>query len=203
MKIICIGQNYQDHIDELENKIPSEPILFIKPDSAILKSKSQFVIPHFSQQIQYELELAIQFNTLGKHIEPKFAYKYFDKISLGIDFTARDLQNELKKLGLPWEKAKGFDRSAIVGQWIDKSEFDDIQNLDFKLLKNNRTVQHSNSSKMIWKIDQLISYTSKFFTLKIGDVLFTGSPSGVDNLSSGDVLVGVLQNREVFRVRVK
>lgn len=203
MKIICVGRNYQDHIDELKNKTPTEPILFIKPDSAVLKGKTKFIIPQFSQQIQYELELAIQFNALGKHIEPKFAHKYFDKISLGIDFTARDLQKELKKQSLPWEKAKSFDRSAVVGQWIDKSNFNDIQNLDFKLLKNNQTVQQSNSSKMIWKIDQLISYASSFFTIKIGDVMFTGSSSGVGNVNSGDVFIGVLQNREVFHVRVK
>lgn len=203
MKIICIGRNYQDHIDGLKNKTPTEPVLFIKPDSAVLKDKTKFIIPHFSQQIQHELELIVQFNALGKHIEPKFAHKYFDKISLGIDFTARDLQDELKKQNLPWEKAKSFDRSAVVGKWIDKSKFDDIQNLDFKLLKNNQVIQQSNSSKMLWKIDQLISYASSFFTIKIGDILFTGSPSGVGNVGSGDVLIGILQNREVFNVRVK
>ncbi len=203
MKIICIDRNYQDHIDKSKNKTLSEPILFIKPDSAVLKSKSQFVIPHFSQQIQYQLELALQFNALGKHIKPKFAHKYFDKITLGIDFTARDLHEDLKKQGLPWEKAKSFDRSAVVGQWINKSKFEDIQNLDLKLLKNNQIVQQYNSSKMIWKIDQLISYVSSFFTIKIGDILFVGSPSVVRNISSGDELIGILQNKEIFHIRVK
>ncbi|MCY4561871.1 MAG: fumarylacetoacetate hydrolase family protein [Flavobacteriaceae bacterium] len=203
MKIICVGRNYPDHIEELQNNKPSKPVLFIKPDSAVLQRKSQFVIPHFTNHIHYEVELAIGFNALGKHIQPQFACKYFNRVTLGIDFTARDLQNQLKKQGLPWEKAKGFDRSALIGKWIEKKEFENIQNLEFCLLKNDKIVQQANTSKMIWTIDQLISYVSSYFTIKIGDVLFTGTPKGVGPVVSGDILVGVLACREVFKVHVK
>ncbi|HET7360537.1 MAG TPA: fumarylacetoacetate hydrolase family protein, partial [Salinimicrobium sp.] len=166
MKIICIGRNYTEHIAELKNEKPEEPVIFLKPDTALLLKKQPFFIPDFSRDVHYEVELLVRINRLGKHIQKKFAHKYYDEIGLGIDFTARDLQQQLKEKGLPWEKAKSFDGAAVVGQkWFQKEEFKDINDINFSLKKNNRTVQEGNSAFMLWKIDELIENISKYFTL--------------------------------------
>ena len=203
MKIICVGRNYTDHIKELENNKPKEPVLFLKPDSSIILNNKPFFIPDFSQNIHYELELTIKISRLGKHIQEKFSHKYYDFIGLGIDFTARDLQSDLKSKGLPWEKSKAFDGSCFISKWINKSEFNDVNNLNFKLNKNGKTVQKTNSKLMLWKIDELISYISTFFTLKIGDVIFTGTPAGVGKVSIGDNLEGFIENNKIFNLNIK
>ena len=203
MKIICVGRNYTDHIKELENNKPKEPVLFLKPDSSIILNNKPFFIPDFSQNIHYELELTIKISRLGKHIEEKFSHKYYDFIGLGIDFTARDLQSDLKSKGLPWEKSKAFDGSCFISKWINKSEFNDVNNLNFNLNKNGKTVQKTNSKLMLWKIDELISYISTFFTLKIGDVIFTGTPAGVGKVSIGDNLEGFIEDNKIFNLNIK
>lgn len=203
MKIICIGRNYTDHIKELKNEKPDDPVVFMKPDSSVLPKSHPFVIPEFSQDIHHEVEVLIKINRLGKHIEPKFAYKYYEEIGLGIDFTARDLQAKLKAKGLPWEKAKGFDGATLIGHtWLDKNDFD-VNNLNFSLLKNNEMVQNGNTRLMLWKIDELIAYVSKFFTLKIGDILFSGTPSGVSKVNEGDILIGKIEDHTMFKVNVR
>ena len=203
MKIICVGRNYTDHIKELDNNKPKDPVLFLKPDSSIILNNKPFYIPDFSQNIHYELELIIKISRLGKHIQEKFSHKYYDFIGLGIDFTARDLQSDLKSKGLPWEKSKAFDGSCFISKWINKSEFNDVNNLNFKLSKNGKTVQKTNSKLMLWKIDELISYISKFFTLKIGDVIFTGTPAGVGKVSIGDNLEGFIEDNKIFNLNIK
>ncbi|MCH1484636.1 MAG: fumarylacetoacetate hydrolase family protein [Flavobacteriaceae bacterium] len=203
MKIICVGRNYTDHIKELENNKPKEPVLFLKPDSSIILNNKPFFIPDFSQNIHYELELIIKISRLGKHIQEKFSHKYYDFIGLGIDFTARDLQSDLKSKGLPWEKSKAFDGSCFISKWINKSEFNDVNNLNFNLNKNGKTVQKTNSKLMLWKIDELISYISTFFTLKIGDVIFTGTPAGVGKVSIGDNLEGFIEDNKIFNLNIK
>jgi len=203
MKIICVGRNYTDHIKELENNKPKDPVLFLKPDSSIILNNKPFFIPDFSQNIHYELELIIKISRLGKHIQEKFSHKYYDFIGLGIDFTARDLQSDLKSKGLPWEKSKAFDGSCFISKWINKSEFNDINNLNFNLDKNGKTVQKTNSKMMLWKIDELISYISTFFTLKIGDVIFTGTPAGVGKVSIGDNLEGFIEENKIFNLNIK
>ncbi|MAK01787.1 MAG: 2-hydroxyhepta-2,4-diene-1,7-dioate isomerase [Flavobacteriaceae bacterium] len=203
MKIICVGRNYTDHIKELENNKPKDPVLFLKPDSSIILNNKPFFIPDFSQNIHYELELIIKISRLGKHIQEKFSHKYYDFIGLGIDFTARDLQTNLKSKGLPWEKSKAFDGSCFISKWINKSDFNDINNLNFNLDKNGKTVQKTNSKLMLWKIDELISYISTFFTLKIGDVIFTGTPAGVGKVSIGDNLEGFIEDNKIFNLNIK
>ena len=203
MKIICVGRNYTDHIKELENNKPKEPVLFLKPDSSIILNNKPFFIPDFSQNIHYELELIIKISRLGKHIQEKFSHKYYNFIGLGIDFTARDLQYDLKSKGLPWEKSKAFDGSCFISKWINKSEFNDVNNLNFNLNKNGKTVQKTNSKLMLWKIDELISYISTFFTLKIGDVIFTGTPAGVGKVSIGDNLEGFIEDNKIFNLNIK
>ena len=203
MKIICVGRNYTDHIKELENNKPKDPVLFLKPDSSIILNNKPFFIPDFSKNIHYELELIIKISRLGKHIQEKFSHKYYDFIGLGIDFTARDLQSDLKNKGLPWEKSKAFDGSCFISKWINKSEFNDVNNLNFNLNKNGKTVQKTNSKLMLWKIDELISYISTFFTLKIGDVIFTGTPAGVGNVSIGDNLEGFIEDNKIFNLNIK
>ncbi|MDA7777734.1 fumarylacetoacetate hydrolase family protein [Flavobacteriaceae bacterium] len=203
MKIICVGRNYTAHIEELENERPEHPVLFIKPDTSILQKKQPFFIPHFSDDIHYEVEVMVKIDRIGKHIEPEFAPKYYSQVGLGIDFTARSLQNDLKAKGLPWEKAKAFDGSALLGDWFDKKQFTDLNSLSFLLEKNGTLVQEGNTAQMLWKIDELIAYCSQFFTLKIGDVLFTGTPSGVGVLKDGDVLKGFLESSEAFSVKIK
>ncbi len=203
MKIICIGRNYVNHIAELQNERPSEPVIFMKPDSAVLLKQHPFVIPEFSNDIHHEIELIVRINKVGKYIEKKFAHKYYDEISVGIDFTARDLQNELKAKGLPWEKAKSFDGSAVIGEFIQKKQFKSLENITFELTKNYKTVQKSNACYMLWKIDELISYISQYFTLKIGDIIFTGTPEGVAAVKSDDILEGFLEGNKLFSIKIK
>jgi 2-keto-4-pentenoate hydratase/2-oxohepta-3-ene-1,7-dioic acid hydratase in catechol pathway len=202
MKIICIGRNYAKHIEELANEKPESPVVFLKPDSAILPKKNPFFIPSFSDDVHYEVEVLIKINKVGKHIATKFAHKYYDEIGLGIDFTARDVQEKCKEKGLPWEKAKAFDGSAVIGVFYPKEEFD-LDNLKFQLLKNDEIVQDGNTNAMLWKIDALISYVSKYFTLKKGDIIFTGTPAGVGKVVENDVLKGVIEGREAFEIKVK
>ncbi len=203
MKLICIGRNYVEHIEELENEKPTDPVVFLKPDTSILLKKQPFFIPDFSDDVHHELEILIKINKVGKHIDKKFAHKYYDELGLGIDFTARDLQSRLKEKGLPWEKAKAFDGAAVIGKWLPKKEFDDVNNIDFKLLKNNDVVQEGNTSHMLWKIDELIEYVSKYFTLKIGDIIFTGTPAGVGRVFANDKLKGFINEKELFSIIIK
>jgi 2-keto-4-pentenoate hydratase/2-oxohepta-3-ene-1,7-dioic acid hydratase in catechol pathway len=203
MKIICIGRNYAEHIKELSNERPKDPVIFIKPDSAVLPKEQDFFIPDFSNDIHYEVEVLVKIKKVGKHIDPKFAHKYYDEIGLGIDFTARDLQAQLKEKGLPWEKAKGFDGAAVIGTWVSKSKFKDVNNLNFKLTKNQEVVQNGNTAQMLWGIDEIIAYVSQFFMLKKGDIIFTGTPSGVGKVSPNDYLSGSLEGEEMFTVKIK
>ncbi|MHC5355017.1 fumarylacetoacetate hydrolase family protein [Myroides sp. LJL115] len=203
MKIICIGRNYVEHIEELNNERPSEPVIFIKPDTALLGKEIPFVIPFFSTDIHYELEVVVKVCKVGKFIEPKFAHKYYDQVSVGIDFTARDLQSKLKEKGLPWEKAKGFDGSAVVGNFINKEELKDLNDMHFSMSKNGHVVQSASTKQMIWSIDELISEVSKYFTLKTGDLIFTGTPVGVGKVERGDELRGSLEGQELFRISIK
>ncbi len=203
MKIICIGRNYAQHAAELNNPIPKEPVVFIKPDSAVLVGNSPFFIPDFSSNVQYELEIIVKINRLGKHIEERFAHKYYDQIGLGLDFTARDLQEDLKSKGLPWEKAKAFDGSAVIGEFIPKSELVNDSNWDFYLLQNQKKVQEGNRYQMLFSIDRIISEVSKYFTLKIGDVIFTGTPHGVGSIAKEDILEGFLNGQRLLSTRVK
>lgn len=203
MKLICIGRNYAAHISELQNEKPDEPVIFLKPDTAILLKKQPFFIPDFSNEVHHELELLIKINRVGKYIDSEFAHKYYDQIGLGIDFTARDLQSKLKSKGLPWEKSKGFDGSAVVGKWVSKSNFSDLHTLEISLEKNGQTVQSSNTASMLWKVDEIISYVSQFFTLKIGDIIFTGTPAGVGKVQPNDQLKGFINGEEFFSIRVK
>ena len=203
MKIICIGRNYTQHIEELQNERPEEPIVFLKPDSAVLLKQHPFVIPEFSNDIHHEIELIVRINKVGKYIESKFAHKYYDEISVGLDFTARDLQEKLKNEGLPWEKSKAFDGSAVIGDFISKKIFSSLESINFELTKNGITVQRGNSSLMLFKIDEIIAHVSQFFTLKIGDIIFTGTPDGVAAVKPNDVLEGFLENNKLFRIQVK
>ncbi|RMZ50595.1 FAA hydrolase family protein [Flavobacteriaceae bacterium PRS1] len=203
MKLICIGRNYTEHIKELENEKPVNPVVFLKPDTSILLKKQPFFIPDFSNDVHHEVEILIKINRIGKHIDKKFAHKYYDEISLGIDFTARDLQNELKAKGLPWEKAKAFDGAAVIGKWISKTNFKNIDDINFSLYKNETSVQQGNTNLMLWKIDELIEYVSKYFTLKIGDIIFTGTPAGVGKVVANDKLKGYIENQELFSIIVK
>jgi len=203
MKLICIGRNYTEHIKELENEKPTDPVVFLKPDTAILLKKQPFFIPDFSHDVHHEVEVLVKINKVGKHIDRKFAHKYYDEISLGIDFTARDLQSKLKAKGLPWEKAKAFDGAAVVGKWMPKNNFKNVDDINFNLHKNDTVVQDGNTSLMLWKIDELIEYVSKYFTLKIGDIIFTGTPAGVGKVVANDKLKGFIENEELFSITVK
>ncbi len=203
MKIICIGRNYVSHIDELQNERPKEPVVFLKPDSSVLLKQHPFVIPEFSNDVHHEVEILVKINKVGKYIDQKFAHKYYDEIGLGIDFTARDVQNELKLKGLPWEKAKAFDGSAVIGDFINKNQFESLENINFELTNNSKVVQTGNTGMMIWKIDELISHVSQYFTLKKGDILFTGTPEGVSAVKPNDILEGFIQNNKLFRIQIK
>jgi len=203
MKLICIGRNYTEHIEELENEKPTDPVVFLKPDTSILLKKQPFFIPEFSNDVHHEVEVLVKINRVGKYIDKKFAHKYYNEIGLGIDFTARDLQSKLKEKGLPWEKAKAFDGAAVIGNWIQKSEFNDVNAINFSLKKNEQLVQQGVTSNMLWKVDELIEYVSKYFTLKIGDVIFTGTPAGVGKVVANDKLKGFIEDREVFSITVK
>jgi 2-keto-4-pentenoate hydratase/2-oxohepta-3-ene-1,7-dioic acid hydratase in catechol pathway len=203
MKLICIGRNYAKHIEELDNEKPDHPVVFLKPDSAILLKQHPFVIPEFSNDVHYEVEVLVKIKKLGKYIDKKFAPTYYDEIGLGIDFTARDLQSKLKEKGLPWEKAKAFDGAAVIGNWISKENFNSVDAIPFTLEKNGEVVQAGNTAHMLWKIDELISYVSQYFTLKIGDVIFTGTPAGVGPVAVNDKLKGFIEDKELFSINVK
>ncbi len=203
MKIICIGRNYVKHIEELQNERPDEPVVFLKPDSAILLKQHPFVIPEFSDDVHHEVEILVKINKVGKYIEPKFAHNYYDEIGLGIDFTARDLQSKLKEKGLPWEKSKAFDGSAVIGEFLPKKDFNSLENINFELINNGKVVQSGNTNHMMWKIDELISHVSQFFTLKKGDIIFTGTPEGVSAVKPNDILEGFIENKKSFRIQVK
>ena len=202
MKIICIGRNYSDHIKELDNIKPENPVIFMKPDTSLIQKNQPFFIPSFSDDIHHEIELVVKINRIGKYIDSKFSHKYYEDITVGVDFTARDLQDDLKAKGLPWEKSKGFDGSALVGNWLNKNEVD-LNNLNFHLNINETLIQNGNSSLMLWKIDEIISYVSQFFTLKIGDLIFTGTPAGVGKVSEEDVLEGFIENIKCFQLKIK
>ncbi|MFT7615017.1 MAG: acylpyruvate hydrolase [Parvicellaceae bacterium] len=204
MKIICIGRNYIDHAKELGNEIPSEPLFFLKPDTAILPKRNPLYYPEFTNDLHFEIEIVIKISKLGKHIQEKFADTYYNEIGLGIDFTARDVQKECKEKGHPWEKAKAFDGSAILSnQFILKSEFEDVQNIEFSLTKNGEVVQLGNSADMIFNINQLIAYVSRYMTLKIGDLIFTGTPKGVGPVQIHDKLEGFIGGRKMLAVNIK
>ena len=203
MKIICIGRNYAEHAKELKNDLPTEPVVFLKPDTALIAKKQPFFIPDFSEKVHFETELVIKINRIGKHIAPKFAHKYYSEVSLGIDFTARDLQQQLKSKGLPWEKAKAFDGSAPVGEFIPKSELPKLDQLNFKLKINDQQRQIGNTKDMIFSVDEIIAYVSKFFTLKIGDLIFTGTPAGVGKVEKDDLLEAFIEERKVLQLQVK
>ena len=203
MKIFAIGQNYAEHNKELNSKNPTEPVVFMKPDTAILKNNKPFFIPDFSQDLHYETELIVRFNRIGKNIDSKFSQRYFAEIGLGVDFTARDLQRKLKAEGKPWEVCKAFDNSAVIGNFMHVDELPDIQNIEFHLDINGKTVQNGNSKDMIFPISELVAYVSRFFTIKIGDILFTGTPVGVGPVSIGDHLEGYIFNNKMFDFYVK
>ena len=203
MKIICIGRNYVNHIEELKNERPDEPVIFLKPDTAVLPKKFPFVIPEFSNEVQHEIEILVKITKVGKYIDAKFAHKYYDEIGLGIDFTARDLQNKLKEKGLPWEKAKAFDGSAVIGDFVSKKLFSSTENITFELKKNEKTVQKGNTGNMLWKIDEIIAHVSQYFTLKKGDIIFTGTPEGVAAVKPDDVLEGFIEDKKLLRLQIK
>ncbi|MEC8617090.1 MAG: fumarylacetoacetate hydrolase family protein [Bacteroidota bacterium] len=201
MKIICIGKNYVNHAKEMGSTVPKEPLFFLKPDSAILPKNHPFFIPDFSREIHYEIELIIKIKKLGKHIEKRFAPSYYSEIGLGIDFTARDLQNECKINGHPWEKAKAFDHSAVIGTTFYSIEkFNEIH---FELKKNGNLVQQGNANNMVFDFDEIIQHVSKFMTLKIGDIIFTGTPEGVGPIKIGDKLEGFLNGKKIIDLNVK
>lgn len=201
MKIICIGRNYAAHAQELGNEIPESPVIFMKPDTAVLKG-NDFYIPEFSNDVHYELEVVLKISKGGKYIQEENAGKYYDEIGLGIDFTARDLQSELKGKGLPWELAKGFDGSAVLSEFFPKKDFE-MKNLNFSLLKNKEEVQNGNTSLMIFSPEKIIAFVSKFFTLRVGDLIFTGTPKGVGKVSENDELQAFLEDQKVFDLRIQ
>ena len=203
MKIICIGRNYVDHISELNNEKPTEPVVFMKPDTAVLPKKTPFVIPPFTNDVHHEVELLVKICKVGKYIDAKFAHKYYDEIGLGIDFTARDVQTKLKDKGLPWEKAKAFDHSAVIGNFISIKDFSSVENINFELKSNGNSVQVGNSNLMLWKIDELVAYVSQYFTLKKGDIIFTGTPKGVAKVTEGDVLEGFIEGKSMFKIQIR
>ena len=203
MKIFAIGQNYIEHNKELNSKNPSEPVVFMKPDTALLKNNKPFFIPDFTTELHYETELFVKFNRFGKNIDSKFSNRYYAEIGLGVDFTARDLQRKLKAEGKPWEICKGFDNSAAIGNFLPVAEFENDQNIIFRLDLNGKTVQNGNSSEMIFNINELVSYVSRFFTIKIGDLLFTGTPAGVGKVTIGDRLEGYIFDKKMFDFYIK
>lgn len=203
MKIICIGRNYVDHIAELKNEVPDEPVVFLKPDTAYNKNRQDFYIPEFTQDLHYEAEIVLRINKMGKHIDEKFARRYFDAITIGIDFTARDLQAKLKAKGLPWEKAKAFDFSAAVGDLAPADDYPDMGNINFNLDINGKTVQQGNTGLTINNFNRIIAYTSKFFTLKKGDLIFTGTPAGVGPVKIGDKLEGYIEGKKLLEFSIR
>lgn len=202
MKIICIGRNYAEHARELGNEIPENPVIFMKPDTAVLKKGSDFYIPEFSEDIHYELEVVLKISKGGKYIQEEKAGNHFDEIALGIDFTARDLQTKLKEKGLPWELAKGFDGSAVISDFYKKEDYD-LKNLQFSLLKNKEEVQNGNTSLMLFSPEKIIAFVSKYFTLKTGDLIFTGTPKGVGKVAENDILEAYLEDKKVLDLRIQ
>lgn len=200
MKFICIGRNYVEHAKELGNEIPAKPVIFIKPDTALLKG-NDFYIPDFSNDIHYELELVVKISKGGKYIQKENAAKHYEEIGIGIDFTARDVQTELKEKGLPWELAKGFDGAAVVSPFLKKEQFQ-LHQTQFELHKNRNIVQKGNTALMLWNIDDIIAFVSQYFTLRVGDVLFTGTPKGVGKVEEGDLLEGFLEGEKLISLRV-
>lgn len=203
MKIFAIGQNYREHNKELGSENPTEPVVFMKPDSAILRANKPFYIPDFSNEVHYETELLIKINRIGKNISPKFAHRYYDEIGLGVDFTARDIQRRLKMEGKPWEICKGFDGSAVIGDFLPKENLGEIQNIAFHLDIDGKTVQEGNSKDMIFPVDDLIAHISQYFTLKIGDIIYTGTPVGVGKVEMGNRLQGYIFDTKMFDFQVK
>ena len=203
MKIFCVGRNYAEHATELGNAIPDEPVIFMKPKSALLQAHTPFYYPEFTNELHYECELVLRISKNGKYIQDKFASKYYDAISVGIDFTARDIQTELKQKGLPWEKAKAWDNSAAVGRWVPLANIKNKREIPFKLLKNKEAVQQGNSKDMIYDFDYLVSYISNYFSINIGDLIFTGTPAGVGELVVGDELEGFLEEESLLVLEVK
>ncbi|MBN8702829.1 MAG: fumarylacetoacetate hydrolase family protein [Bacteroidetes bacterium] len=203
MKIICIGRNYVNHAKEMKSEVPVEPVFFMKPDTALLKDNQPFYYPDFSKEIHHELEVVVKISKPGKHIEEKFSHKYYDEITVGIDFTARDLQEICKQKGLPWEKAKAFDGSAPIGKFIRKAELGKLDSIDFSLTKNDSVVQKGNTQDMLFGIDKIIAFVSKFVTLKTGDLIFTGTPEGVAPVVIGDELTAYLNGIKVLNFQIK
>jgi len=203
MKIVCIGMNYMDHIREMNNPVPEVPVFFFKPDSSIIRNNKPFFYPDFTKDLQYELEVVLKINRLGRSISEKFAHRYFDEIGLGIDFTARDLQRQCKDKGLPWEIAKAFDGSAPISEFVSKEKFADLKNLNFRLEKNDEVVQRGSTSDLIFNFDRIISYVSKFVTLRTGDLIFTGTPVGVGPVKIGDRLKGYLEEELMLDFNIK
>lgn len=203
MKIFCVGRNYADHAKELKNEVPDEPVIFMKPKSALLQPHTPFYYPEFTNELHYECELVLRIAKNGKYVQEKFANKYYDAISVGIDFTARDLQNELKEKGLPWEKAKAWDNSAVVGKWIPFPNLKDKNNVNFALYKNKELVQQGVSADMLFSFDYIVSYISNFFSINIGDLIFTGTPAGVGEAVVGDELEGFMEDQNLFSLEVK
>lgn len=203
MKIFAIGQNYAEHNKELNSRNPVEPVVFMKPDTALLKNNKPFYIPDFTTELHYETELIVKFNRLGKNIDPVFSNRYYAEIGLGVDFTARDVQRKLKAEGKPWEISKAFDNSAVIGNFLPVTELGDVQNIRFRLDLNGKNVQNGNSSDMIFPINELVGYVSRFFTIKIGDLLFTGTPVGVGKVAIGDRLEGYIFDKKMFDFYIK
>lgn len=203
MKIICIGRNYTEHAKEMKSEVPTEPVFFMKPDTAILKDGEAFYFPEFTKDLHHELEVVLKISKVGKHIEEKYAHKYYDEITLGIDFTARDIQAKCKEKGLPWEKAKAFDHSAPVGEFLKLEKFQNLNALEFELKINGELRQQGNTKDLLFSFDQVIAYVSKFVTLKTGDLIFTGTPEGVGPVKVGDKLEGYLMGEKVLSFEIK
>ncbi|MES2287894.1 MAG: fumarylacetoacetate hydrolase family protein [Bacteroidota bacterium] len=203
MKIICIGRNYAEHAKEMNSVIPSEPVFFLKPDTALIKDNNPFYYPDFSKEIHHEVELVLKINKPGKNIQTQFANKYYDEIGIGIDFTARDIQAECKKNGLPWEKAKAFDGAAPIGKFIDKKQFTDEKNINFHLKINGNNVQEGNTKDLLFSFDTIIAYVSKYFTLRTGDLIYTGTPEGVGPVKIGDRLEAFIEDQKLLDFEIK
>jgi len=203
MKIIAIGRNYAAHIAELNNERPAQPVIFLKPDTAIVRNNDAFYYPEFSDNIHFEVELILKISREGKYVEKKFAHKYYEEVGIGIDFTARDLQQRCKEKGLPWDIAKGFNGSAPISKFVPKSKFKDLQNINFSLTQNEEVKQEGNTSLMLWNIDEIIEYVSQYFTLKKGDIIFTGTPAGVGPVTIGDKLTAYIEGDKMLEVEIK
>ncbi|MBL7884748.1 MAG: fumarylacetoacetate hydrolase family protein [Bacteroidia bacterium] len=203
MKIICIGRNYAEHAKEMNAAVPSEPVFFLKPDTALIKDNQPFYYPDFSKEIHHEVELVLKINKAGKNIAPEFAHKYYDEIGIGIDFTARDIQAKCKEKGLPWEKAKAFDGSAPIGDFVNKNEFKNLNDISFHLTVNDKTVQRGNTKDLLFSFDTVVAYVSKFFTLKTGDLIYTGTPEGVGPVIVGDKLSAFIGDKKMLEFEIK